>query len=78
MGNVTWWKKDSSPSRKQDEPASGGEEPGDENATDIVGRTGEEMPDVAHDDGGFDLPMTPDEETDDGKPLTPAADEFER
>jgi hypothetical protein len=51
--DVTWWKKDrNDASRNQNEPASGTETPGDTEASDIVGRTGEEMPDVAHDETG--------------------------
>ena len=52
--DVTWWKQDrndrNDTSRNQNDPASGTETPGDTDAADIVGRTGEEMPEVAHDD----------------------------
>jgi hypothetical protein len=53
MGNdVTWWKpNDEDDHRHQNETDTGSELPGDTNAPDIVGRTGEEMPEVAHDDG---------------------------
>ena len=56
MGNdVTWWKQQpEKSSRNQHTHGSGSEVPGDTDAPDIVGRTGEEMPDVAHDDGGED------------------------
>jgi hypothetical protein len=53
MGNdVTWWKqKRQDGARNQNEQDPGTEIPGDTDAPDIVGRTGEEMPDVAHDEG---------------------------
>jgi hypothetical protein len=53
MGNdVTWWKdKQLANQPNQEEEDPGMETPGDTNASDIVGRTGEEMPEVAHDDG---------------------------
>jgi hypothetical protein len=35
--------------RNQNNPRTGEEIPGDTDAPDIVGRTGEEMPEVAHD-----------------------------
>ena len=52
MGNdVTWWKQDRKDAgRNQNEPATTTETPGDTQAPDIVGRTGEEMPEVAHDE----------------------------
>jgi hypothetical protein len=37
--------------RHQNEPDPGTEIPGDTDAPDIVGRTGEEMPEVVHDGG---------------------------
>jgi hypothetical protein len=37
--------------RNQNEQDPGTEIPGDTDAPDIVGRTGEEMPEVAHDEG---------------------------
>ena len=37
--------------RNQNEQDPGTELPGDTDASDIVGRTGEEMPQVAHDEG---------------------------
>ena len=37
--------------RNQNEQDPGTETPGDTDAADIVGRTGEEMPEVAHDAG---------------------------
>jgi hypothetical protein len=51
MGNdVRWWKRDEPhEGRNQNNPDSGLEVPGDTDASDIVGRTGEEMPEVAHD-----------------------------
>lgn len=36
--------------RNQNEPKTGREVPGDTDAADIVGRSGEEMPEVAHDE----------------------------
>jgi hypothetical protein len=36
--------------RNQNESRTGDEIPGDTDAADIVGRTGEEMPEVAHDE----------------------------
>ena len=54
MANIEW----GPPHREQTDTARGDEIPGDTNAPDIVGRTGEEMPEVAHD--GDD----PDDETD--------------
>ena len=51
MGNdVTWWKEEQADHRNQNEQDPGTETPGDTDAADIVGRTGEEMPEVAHDD----------------------------
>lgn len=47
--DVTWWKNDAD-NRNQNEQDPGTEMPGDTDAPDIVGRTGEEMPEVAHDD----------------------------
>jgi hypothetical protein len=51
MSDVRWWKP-----VRDSENTEGVETPGDTGAADIVGRTGEEMPDVAHDDG---RPITP-------------------
>jgi len=48
--DVTWWKENAE-DRNQNEPDPGTESPGDTDAADIVGRTGEEMPEVAHDSG---------------------------
>jgi hypothetical protein len=48
--NITW-QNDSARARNQNDPDSGVETPGDTDAADIVGRTGEEMPEVAHDSG---------------------------
>jgi hypothetical protein len=48
--NVTWW-KDNAENRNQNDQDPGTEIPGDTDAADIVGRTGEEMPEVAHDAG---------------------------
>lgn len=51
--DVTWWKG----SRWEISSGRGGAEiPGDTSAADIVSRTGEEMPEVAHDEG---RPITP-------------------
>jgi hypothetical protein len=51
--DVTWWKnkRQTTEHRDQNEPAHGTDIPGDTDAADIVGRTGEEMPEVAHDEG---------------------------
>jgi hypothetical protein len=50
--DVTWRSTDPQPDhRNQNEPEAGTEIPGDTDAPDIVGRTGEEMPEVAHDNG---------------------------
>jgi hypothetical protein len=77
MSDVTWWKRGQSGGWR-DEPVRGREIPGDTNASDIVGRTGEEMPEVAHDDGELDHPLAPDEPSDDEPALPPEADTFER
>jgi hypothetical protein len=42
--------------RNQNETDDQKEIPGDTNAADIVGRTGEEMPEVAHDSGDGEHP----------------------
>jgi hypothetical protein len=55
--DVTWWKP-SSQDRNQNRQPSGTEIPGDTDAADIVGRTGEEMPEVAHDEGRPDPHVT--------------------
>ena len=55
--DVTWWKP-SSQDRNQDRQTAGTDKPGDTDAADIVGRTGEEMPEVAHDEGGPDPHVT--------------------
>lgn len=49
--DVTWWKTPDDRGRNQNEQDPGTELPGDTDAGDIVGRTGEEMPEVAHDEG---------------------------
>ncbi len=51
--DVTWWKekRKTADHRNQNEQDPGTEVPGDTDAADIVGRTGEEMPEVAHDEG---------------------------
>lgn len=60
MNDVTWWKRTAdSDSRHQNHPDTGKEMPGDTNASDIVGRTGEEMPEVAHDQGRLISPIEP-------------------
>jgi hypothetical protein len=53
MDNDPTWREDHTEAdhRHQNDRAEGGEVPGDTDAADIVGRTGEEMPEVAHDDG---------------------------
>jgi hypothetical protein len=48
--------------RNQNDSNDGHEIPGDTDAPDIVGRTGEEMPDVGHDSGDGEHPD--DNETD--------------
>jgi hypothetical protein len=49
--DVTWWKQNrNNAGRNQNGPAAKTETPGDTQAPDIVGRTGEEMPEVAHDE----------------------------
>jgi hypothetical protein len=56
--DVTWWQdpRTDSDNRNQNDQATGKEVPGDTDAPDIVGRTGEEMPEVAHDDGAGEYP----------------------
>lgn len=54
--DVTWWQspgdgRTADDFRNQNDQNTGNEIPGDEDAPDIVGRTGEEMPEVAHDSG---------------------------
>ena len=51
MDDVRWWKHDST---QQFEHPKGHEVPGDTDGADIVSRTGEEMPEVAHDEGQDD------------------------
>jgi hypothetical protein len=48
---VTWWKPQSGDGKKQNDRTSEAETPGDLDAPDIVSRTGEEMPEVSHDQG---------------------------
>ena len=48
MANIVWSEEEN---RNQNNPQTGQEIPGDTDAPDIVGRTGEEMPEVAHDEG---------------------------
>lgn len=49
--DVTWWRRDTPDDhRHQNNRDQGTETPGDTDAADIVGRTGEEMPEVAHDE----------------------------
>jgi hypothetical protein len=55
MSDVRWWKEQPFCTRR-DAP---GEVPGDTGAADIVGPTGEEMPDVAHDEGRPVAPTDP-------------------
>ena len=43
------WRKSASQDRNPNDQETGTEVPGDTDAADIVGRTGEEMPEVAHD-----------------------------
>ena len=65
MGNdVRWWKKDepASDQRDQNDSSHGWGTPGDTDAGDIVGRTGEEMLDVAH-DGGQDDDDSPNDDS---------------
>ena len=67
MGNdVTRWKqKQQAGHRNQNEQDPGTEMPGDTDAPDIVGRTGEEMPEVAHDEGPGHLEDRHDDHRDD-------------
>jgi hypothetical protein len=53
MANDVTWRRQrhDDDSRNQNEQDPGTETPGDTDAPDIVGRTGEEMPEVAHDNG---------------------------
>ena len=51
MGNDVRWSAENTDNRNQNEQDDGSEIPGDTDAPDIVGRTGEEMPEVAHDAG---------------------------
>ena len=53
--DVTWWKDSTGRSTF----GRGTETPGDTGATDIVGRHGEEMPEVAHDEGRPIAPTDP-------------------
>jgi len=53
--DVTWWKT-AAQNSNQNEQDPGTEIPGDTEAPDIVGRTGEEMPEVSHDDGQGEYP----------------------
>lgn len=48
--DVTWWKQGDGDTSNPNGERSGQETPGDTDAADIVGRTGEEMPEVAHDE----------------------------
>jgi hypothetical protein len=63
MGNdVTWWKQQpQQPRRKIHNQDVGTDMPGDTDAPDIVGPTGEEMPEVAHDNGPEHLPRESDD-----------------
>jgi hypothetical protein len=57
MDNIKWGPSDSPSShRNQNDPDDGREIPGDTGAPDIVGRTGEEMPEKAHDSGDGEHP----------------------
>jgi hypothetical protein len=49
-------KPDPKADRDRDDPDGASEIPGDTDAADIVGPTGEEMPEVAHDHGDAELP----------------------
>lgn len=64
MNDVRWRKKDepASDERNQNDSRDGSDIPGDTGAADIVGRTGEEMPEVAH-DGGQGQDDSPDDAT---------------
>ena len=59
MDDLRWWKREPI-NRNQNDPQSEDEQPGDTNAADIVGRTGEEMPEVAHDQGRDEINDPPD------------------
>jgi hypothetical protein len=54
--DVTWWQDPRHDNRNQNDQGTGNEIPGDTDAADIVGRTGEEMPEVAHDAGTGEYP----------------------
>lgn len=57
MDNIKWGPNDAPSShRHQNDPDDGREIPGETDAPDIVGRTGEEMPEVAHDNGQGEHP----------------------
>ena len=64
MGNDETWRKDDrhnsghAAGRNQNAQDSESEDPGDTDAADIVGRTGEEMPEVGHDTVDNDIPET--------------------
>lgn len=57
MSEVRWWKTPREDQESDD--STGRNTPGDDGAPDIVGRTGEEMPDVAHDEGRPIAPADP-------------------
>ncbi len=54
--NDVTWSKNKTGQSDQIVHDQGTEVPGDTDAADIVGRTGEEMPEVAHDDGDGEHP----------------------
>ena len=56
MANDVTRSKDRTDNRNQNEQERGTEVPGDTDAPDIVGRTGEEMSDGAHDNGDGEFP----------------------
>lgn len=60
--DVTWWNTPKRDHGQQNQPHTGTEVPGDTDAPDIVGRTGEEMPEVAHDNGPDHLEGEADED----------------
>ncbi len=65
MSNINWGENNSPDfHRNQNETDDRKETPGDTNAADIVGRTGEEMPEVAHDGEHPDDNRTDHAETD--------------
>lgn len=59
---MTWWMPQPQRDHSQHNQPHGTEIPGDTDAPDIVGRTGEEMPEVAHDNGPDHFESEPDDD----------------